>query len=198
MANMPELPSIGKNVHELRKKVNLSLDALANLSGVSKAMISQMEQGKVNPTIATMWKIARGLGVDFNSLLGNQDNEKLFYVQRSDSAIMFKNPDKTCELKVLTPPQMVDELEQYWLTFEPKGALVSDPHFAGTEEILTVLEGSVEIKTGEKVALLNKGDCVRYHADMSHSIRETAGIKSQVYMTVYFREIKATGTHHER
>ena len=188
MVNIQELPLIGKNVHALRKKVDLSLDALAKLSGVSKAMLSQIERGRVNPTIATLWKIAQGLGVDFNNMLGSQGQDKLFYVQRNDSAIMFRNPDKTCELKVLTPPQMVDELEQYWLTFEPRGALVSEPHFAGTEEIITVLEGSVEVNSGDNSALLNKGDCIRYHADMSHSIRETAGINSQVHITVYFRK----------
>lgn len=192
MANGPvhELPSIGKNVHELRKKVNLSLDALANLSGVSKAMLSQIEQSKVNPTIATLWKIARGLGVDFNALLGNSEQEKLFFVQKADSAIVIKNTDRTYELKILAPPQMVDELEQYWVTFDPNGAMVSDPHFTGTEEIVTVLEGRVEVKTGDKTASLNKGDSIRYHADMAHSIREVAGISSQIHLTVYFRERK--------
>lgn len=190
MSQMNELPLIGKNVHELRKKVNLSLDALANLSGVSKAMLSQIEQGKVNPTIATMWKIAKGLSVDFNSLLGNPETERLFNLQRHDTSVVIWNPEKSCEIKILTPPQMVDELEQYWLTFEPAGALVSDPHFHGTEEIVTVLEGKIELKSGNKQVVMEKGDCIRFHADLAHSIREVAGIKSQVYMTVYFKEGK--------
>jgi transcriptional regulator with XRE-family HTH domain len=190
MANalMHDLPSIGKNVHGLRKRVNLSLDALAALSGVSKAMLSQIEQGKVNPTIATLWKIAKGLSVDFNALIGVQDQEKLFYVQRCDSAIVINGNDKTYALKILTPPQMVEELEQYWVTFQPGGAMVSDGHFNGTEEIITVIQGSVDVTTGDKSATLNKGDSIRYHADVSHSIRDKTATGSEIHLTVYFRD----------
>jgi transcriptional regulator with XRE-family HTH domain len=187
---MQELPSIGKNVHGLRKKVNLSLDALASLSGVSKAMLSQIEQGKVNPTIATLWKIAKGLSVDFNALLGTQEQEKLFYIQRNDTAIVIKGADKSYSLKILTPPQMVEELEQYWVTFDPNGAMISEGHFTGTEEIVTVLEGSVDVTTGDKTATLTKGDSIRYHADTAHAIREKTGVKSEIHLTVYFRERK--------
>ncbi|MBL8029440.1 MAG: helix-turn-helix transcriptional regulator [Fibrobacteres bacterium] len=192
MANavMHELPSIGKNVHVLRKKVNLSLDALASLSGVSKAMLSQIEQGKVNPTIATLWKIAKGLSVDFNALLGSHEQEKLFYIQRNETAIVIKGAEKTYSLKILTPPQMVEELEQYWVTFDPHGAMVSEGHFAGTEEIVTVLDGSVDVTTGDKTATLGKGDSIRYHADCAHSIREKSGVKSEIHLTVYFRDKK--------
>jgi transcriptional regulator with XRE-family HTH domain len=190
MASIPELPLIGKNVHNLRKKISLSLDELAGRCGVSKAMLSQIEQGKVNPTIATLWKIARGLGVDFNAILGNQDNDRVFYLQKNDTATVIQNPEKTVEMKILTPPQTVDELELYWLSFKPKGALISDPHFTYTEEIVTVLSGSVEVKAGDKTAVLNKGDSIRYHADIEHSITETANKNSEIYLTVHFKENK--------
>jgi len=190
MAAIPDLPSIGKNLHVLRKKNNLSLDDLAGRSGVSKAMLSQVETGKVNPTIATLWKISHGLGVDFTALMGSAENERHFFVQRADGATVIKNPDQTCELRALTPLQMVDELEMYWLTLKPKGALVSEPHFSYTEEIVTVIEGSVEVKSGDKSVVLNKGDSIRYHADVEHSIRETAGKTGEAFLTVYFKERK--------
>lgn len=190
MTAIPDLPSIGKNLHILRKKNNLSLDDLAGRCGVSKAMLSQVEAGKVNPTIATLWKIAHGLGVDFTSLLGSSESERHFFVQRVENASVINNADQTCELRALTPLQMVDELEMYWVTFKPKGALVSNPHFSFTEEIVTVIEGSVEVKSGDKSVVLNKGDSIRYHADVEHSIRETAGKQGEVFLTVYFKEKK--------
>ncbi|MBM4082873.1 MAG: helix-turn-helix transcriptional regulator, partial [Planctomycetes bacterium] len=63
MALAPKPPALGKNVLRFRKRKNLSLDELAQRSGVSKAMLSQVEQEKVNPTVAVVWKIAHGLGV---------------------------------------------------------------------------------------------------------------------------------------
>ena len=68
-SGIPDLPAVGVNVHKERRRQQLSLDALAAGSGVSKAMLSQIESGKVNPTVATMWKIAHALGVDFELLL---------------------------------------------------------------------------------------------------------------------------------
>ena len=190
MAAIPDLPSIGKNLHVLRKKNNLTMDSLAGRSGVSKAMLSQIEQGKVNPTIATLWKIAHGLSVDFSSLLGADKHDRHFFVQRAEDATIIKNAVQSCELRALTPLQMVDELEMYWLTFKPKGKLVSNAHFALTEEIVTVINGSVEVKSGEKSVVLNKGDSIRYHADVEHAIHEAAGKKSEAFLTVYFKEKK--------
>jgi XRE family transcriptional regulator, regulator of sulfur utilization len=191
MGTPSELPAIGKNIHQLRKKIDLSLDELAKMCGVSKAMLSQIEQGKVNPTIGILWKIARGLGVDFNSLLGSQDNERLFTITKADSAPTIRNQNNFYTLKVITPPHMVDELELYWVRFEPHGSMISEPHFSFTEEIVTVMEGSVEVTAGDKSTVLEKGDSARYHADVKHSLREVAGKKSEVYLTVYFKESSA-------
>ena len=63
-------PLIGKNIQKLRKARGLTLDVLSERSGVSKAMLSQIEQEKANPTVATVWKIAQGLDAEINSLLG--------------------------------------------------------------------------------------------------------------------------------
>ena len=64
--DIPNPPAIGVNVKRQRLDQKMSLDKLAEASGVSKAMLSQVESAKVNPTIATMWKIAHALKVDFN------------------------------------------------------------------------------------------------------------------------------------
>jgi len=61
--------AISKNLKKIRKKKDLSLDALSNLTGVSKSMLGQIERGEVNPTISTILKISNGLKVSFTSLL---------------------------------------------------------------------------------------------------------------------------------
>ena len=60
---------IGNNLQQLRKEQGLSLDQLALKTGVSKAVLSQLENGKVNPTINTIWKIATALHVTYSALL---------------------------------------------------------------------------------------------------------------------------------
>ncbi len=56
---------IAKNLVKLRKHRNLTLDQVSELTGVSKAMLAQIEKGKSSPTVTTLWKIANGLQVSF-------------------------------------------------------------------------------------------------------------------------------------
>ncbi|MCJ7985524.1 helix-turn-helix domain-containing protein [Priestia sp. OVL9] len=57
---------IAKNLVKLRKNRNLTLDQVSELTGVSKAMLAQIEKGKSSPTVTTLWKIANGLQVSFS------------------------------------------------------------------------------------------------------------------------------------
>jgi transcriptional regulator with XRE-family HTH domain len=185
-----DVPDIGKNILTLRKRINLSLDGLSDMCGVSKAMLSKVEQGKVNPTLAVLWKIARGLGVDFSTLLGTNEGERIFSVYKKGFGISIQNPDKTVTLNALTPPQMVDELEMYWIDLKPNGVLNSEAHFSFTEEFVTVISGEVEISAGDRIVQLQKGDSVRYSADVKHTISELSGKGSELHMTVYFKTVE--------
>lgn len=58
---------IGENLKKARYDRELSLDKTSNLTGVSKAMLGQIERGESNPTVATLWKITNGLEITFSS-----------------------------------------------------------------------------------------------------------------------------------
>ena len=60
---------IGANAKAIRESKKLTLDAAAQLTGVSRSMLAQIEKGDVNPTISVLWKIANGYRVSFTSLL---------------------------------------------------------------------------------------------------------------------------------
>ncbi len=68
---------IASNLANIRKKRGLSLDNMAKLTGVSKAMLAQIENGKSNPTVTTLWKIANGLQVSFSGFLKEMDKPKV-------------------------------------------------------------------------------------------------------------------------
>ena len=67
------IEAIAGNLKALREARGLSLDQLADLTGVSKSMLRQIETGKSSPTIATIWKVANGLHVSFTSLLSQPE-----------------------------------------------------------------------------------------------------------------------------
>ena len=79
-------PLIGRNIRRYRKDKGYTLEILAERSGVSKAMLSQIEAEKVNPTVAMVWKIAQGLEVEINELLaGSEGPVRKFHLTKHHS-----------------------------------------------------------------------------------------------------------------
>ena len=178
---------IGKNIQRIRTRNNLTLNVLSERSGVSKAMLSQIESDKVNPTVATVWKIARGLGVDLNDLLGSESGPKRkFTISRNETSTQLETGNNGVTIKVLSPLEMVGDVEVYLVSFEPKASLPSEPHYPGTEEYLTVIKGSVKVTAGGNSTDLHKGDFLVYHADIAHTIANESATGALVHMVVRY------------
>jgi transcriptional regulator with XRE-family HTH domain len=185
--NIPAPPAIGRNVKKERLNQKMSLDSLAMASGVSKAMLSQIESEKVNPTIATMWKIAHALKVDFNVMLkGEGDKIRKFEINRREDLTCLDTDEEGVHINVLSPISMAEDLELYILTFKEGGALNSNPHYPDTEEFLTVLNGKIKVTAGSKSAVLNAGDVLVYHCDVNHAIENLNAGESKIYLVVRF------------
>lgn len=163
--------SLGQAIRNERLRQGITLDDVARLSGVSKGMLSQIEQSKTNPTVAVLLRIAAGLRVDATQLLPNRPITPRVWrtVRASDERTRFPaNPG--CTIRTLSPLDLEKQIELYELTFKQGGELVSEPHIRGTEEMLTVASGSLTVQSGESVAELKKGDSIHYAADLPHRI----------------------------
>ena len=183
---IPEPPALGSNLHRERRRQQLSLDALAAASGVSKAMLSQIEADKVNPTIATMWKIAHALNIDFETLLrGEGKRSKRFEVNRRENITSIA-AESGAVFEVLSPVNMAEDLELYRLEMEPGCIHRSQAHAKGTEEFLNLLEGRVKISAGEDSAILEKGDFIMFQSDVNHTIENLSETKVDLFMVVRF------------
>ncbi len=180
-------PLIGKSIQRMRKEQGLTLDVLSERSGVSKAMLSQIEQEKANPTVATVWKIAQGLNVEINRLLeGGGEGARRFHVVRRHDILKLETDEPGIHLRVLSPVSMVEDLEMYLLSFEPHAALRSGAHFPRTEEFLTVIDGAVRVTAGDNVSDLGEGDFITYHGDVEHVIENLGKRCATVHMVVRF------------
>lgn len=180
-------PQIGSNIQRIRKEEGLTLDALAERSGVSKAMLSQIESDKVNPTVLTIWKIARGLEVELDAILkGSWEPARKFSVTRAEDAAVLDTAENGPHIRVYSPLAMAEDLEIYQLTFDPGSELVSGAHAPRTEEYLTVLEGRVRVEAGERAADLGPGDFIIYHCDIDHIIANPFEETAKIQMVVRF------------
>jgi len=176
---------IGKNIMHYRKKKGISLDELSRRSGVSKSMLSQIEQEKTNPTVITVWKISRVLDTTIEELVESVNEFPIEVLPRTDAPLYYSE-DRSCKIQVNSPIHMKDNLELYTLTFKPRGGLHSKPHYPKSEEFLTVISGQIQVTAGEFSAVLNEGDTARYRADRDHSIVNLGDTEATAYLVVMF------------
>jgi len=178
---------LGQIIRGERMRQGITLDDLARLSGVSKGMLSQIEQSKTNPTVAVLLRIAGGLRVEPTRLLPCQPSTPRVWrtIRANDERSLFPaNPG--CTIRTLSPLDLEKQIEFYELNFKPKGELVSEPHFRGTEEILTVVSGVIGVRSGEHETQLRKGDSIHYAADLPHRITNLGTTAASAYLLVRY------------
>jgi XRE family transcriptional regulator, regulator of sulfur utilization len=157
-----------------RKARGLSLEAAAQLSGVSRSMVSQIERGESSPTVATLWNLTQALQVDFAGLLADAPAAGITVIRSADAPVIHgRGPGVT--IRILSSPESVGDHEVYELAFAPGAVLTSDPHSPGCREHLTVIDGHIHLTSGADASQLGPGDMARYPADRPHAIAATDG-----------------------
>lgn len=177
------LNALPARLKEARKAQGLSLEAIANLSGVSRSMVSQIERGESSPTIATLWNLTRALNVDFAGLLDAPEAGDRIDVLKASDVPTIDNIGKGCRIAILSSPQEAGGHEVYDISFDATGVLASQPHARGSSEHLAVLAGRVRLTSGSAVSEVEVGDTARYAADVTHEIAAIEG-PARVFLIV--------------
>ncbi len=172
------LTKLPARLKEARRAQGLSLDAVAKLSGVSRSMVSQIERGESSPTIATLWNLTRALQVDFAGLLDGAQDATRIEVLRASAVPTIDNLGAGCRIRILSPPEEAGRHEVYELSIADGGMLDSQPHTRGAREHLTVIEGALEVTSGEESQRLEVGDTARYAADVPHRISALGAVRA--------------------
>jgi len=168
---------------DARKAKGLSLDAIANLSGVSRSMVSQIERGESSPTIATLWNLTRALNVDFAGLFDQPDRGDRIDVLKASEVPTIDNIGQGCRIAILSPPEDAGGHEVYDIAFHVDGVLRSQPHARDAFEQLVVIEGRVKVTSGAATSHIAQGDTARYAADVPHEIEAIDG-PARVFLIV--------------
>ncbi len=172
---------VAENLREHRKRRELSLDQLAQLTGVSRAALSQIETRKTNPTIGVIWKIAAGLGITFSDLIG--ETRAGLSVLRRGEAQLLRSLDGKFESRPLMPAGGIPQLEMYELRLAARSRHASEPHGPGTREIVVVLSGAMRLSVGDRTDDLGPGDSVVFDANKPH-VYENPGSSEARYHDV--------------
>lgn len=179
--------SIGRNLRRLRTRHGYSLERLAAASGVSRAMLGQIELGKSVPTISLLWKVARALDVPFSAL--NIDSPpSSTVVMRGEKAKVLRSADGSFSSRALFPYDGGRSVEFYEMEIAPHAEENADAHAPGTIENLIVTEGEVEIIAAGERHHLKAKDALIFQADVPHTYRNPSGKKAVFYLVMSYAQ----------
>jgi XRE family transcriptional regulator, regulator of sulfur utilization len=161
--------SVGERVRALREAMGLSLRDLAERTGVSAPMLSQVERGETSPTLSVATKIAAGLELSLSQLLRLDEGTHVVVVRRSDRRERRRGGHRVEEL---TPPLPGQRAEVSLHTLEPGAATggAGDPpiHEPGSRETIFVNRGHATLVVDGERHDLGAGDAVTFDADLPH------------------------------
>jgi transcriptional regulator with XRE-family HTH domain len=186
-----DLVSLGRRIRNARLARQMTLEELARAAGLSKSVLSQVERGTTNPTLATLWNVAKALALDPLALFGSGgaavsgDAGHESQIALVDSPVI-DNDTAKYRLVILSGPELAGISELYRLVLKPGGVLDSKPHERGTVEQLTVLSGEVEVRCGGDRLRLKPGRTARYAADIAHAVAAVGKRSAEALLFVRF------------
>ncbi len=165
-----DLP-VGPRVRALRDAMGLSLRELADRTGVSAPMLSQVERGETSPTLVVATRIAAGLELTLSQLL-RLDERGAVSVVRGSERLKGGTGRQGHAYEVVTPPLPGQRAEVAFHTLAP-GAATGGPgdpplHEPGSRETAVVLDGALRLVCDGATHDLDAGDAVTFDADLAH------------------------------
>jgi transcriptional regulator with XRE-family HTH domain len=175
---------VASNLREQRRRRDMSLDQLAQRTGVSRAGLSQIETCKTNPSIGVLWKIASGLGIAFSELIG-ESQQPLSVLRRADAQVL-RSTDRKFESRPLVPAGAANQVEVYELLLAARSRHVSEAHGAGTRELIIVLSGALRMIAGDHSEDLAAGDSLLFNADVPHTYENPGASEARYHNVIIY------------
>lgn len=154
---------IATHLKALRKSKGISLDATARLTGVSKAMLGQIERQESSPTISVLWKIASGLDTSFSAFFAD-DN-----IQQPEQAAFPEDPNM--KVSTLFPYQADTAMEMFNIELRNYHTQMSSAHSCGVIEHIHVLSGTLSVYFDKTWHQLQAGENLRFFSDQEHGYK---------------------------
>lgn len=158
---------VSLKMRELRKNKGLSVKKLSELSGVSPGMISQIENGKVVPTIAIMWKLTQALETGIGYFFDEGPSLPFNPVVRKNQTKKLLIGNNKREYELLTP-DLNRKIEFLKITLEENSSSSDGLVQHKGEECGYVIQGRLRVIIGDKEFILEEGDSIAFESTLPH------------------------------
>jgi len=159
--------TVAANVRALRMQADMTLADLASEAGLGKSTLAQLESGKGNPSVETLWAIAAALQVPFARIV-DEAQPSLRVVRAADVPPMHSAETPGWAGRLLTASHGRGTFDLYALDLEQGAVRHADAHHAGVLEHLVVVVGRLRAGPQDGPVLLEAGDMVTFGADVPH------------------------------
>jgi transcriptional regulator with XRE-family HTH domain len=171
--------SLGSRLKNARSQQGWSLDQASKVTGVSKAMLGQIERGESSPTIVRLWSIANGFALPLSYFLTDLETTTIPPV--------LVNNEQDIQVVTLFPYDKNTGLETFQITFEPGREYLSDPHNEGVVEHIIVVDGCMEYYLDGEWHSLKQGQVVKFAADQVHGYRNLSDDLAMIHNIISYR-----------
>ncbi len=172
----PQELRVGERIRELRESKGLSLQDMANRTGYSSALLSQVENHFISPPLGGLIKIAKALEVKVGTFFGDEPRESYAIVRKDERKHISRFASKEgvsygYSYESLGFDKKDRQMEPFLVTLEP--AMVKSEKLSSHdgEEFIFVLEGEMEAILGDHKDVLHPGDCIYYDSTIPHKVQ---------------------------
>lgn len=179
---------ISSTLKSLRSQKGWSLDVASQKTGVSKAMLGQIERGESSPTIATLWKISSGFNVSFSSFVEDVQQANLEFMHRSNHLRQMHPADDKIRIMPIFAYDAQLGFEVFIIELLPGCEHLSPPHQKGVVEHVIVSSGQIEVLIGDTWHAVGENEGLRFEADRPHGYRNLSGTKAIFHDMIHYGE----------
>jgi transcriptional regulator with XRE-family HTH domain len=160
---------VGSNIQRLRKEQNYSLRDFGNKVGVSASFISQVEAGKISPSLSKLKGIAEGLNTTVGLLIGETDHKNSSPIVKKADRRHTDHLGTGISVGLLSTPDPFKQMEPILVKMEPNASSGTKQYQHYGQEFVTVLKGKIKISLNNTDYILNEGDSIYFNSNVPHS-----------------------------
>ena len=172
---------LGRKIRDLRLRRGLTVQQLAEASKLSKGFISQVENDRTSPSLATLRDLAVALETSVAYLVVEED--QVPYLVRRNERPRLHIGGNTSKVEVLSA-QPKRNLEMLMAELPPGMSAGEKRHYHHGEECMVVLEGRVRLTCGDHVLILEAGDSCHYDGRVPHAIENCGSVTARVMISI--------------
>lgn len=166
---------VGERVKEVREKKGLSLEDVYRRTDIDVSLLTQIEEGNVTPPLGTVIRLAKALEMKMGYFISGEEDKPYTIVRLNDRKVVSRYDSKKgkrygYEYESLAPNKKDRHMEPFLVTLEPAETEEERSTHDG-QEFIFVLEGKMEVRLGEEVHLLERGDSIYYDSTVPHLVK---------------------------